>query len=145
MRVGLITKKAVESVMLSLILAVALAASPKAAPARETQLVIDVKPAQVVIYLDNKKVGAATKVYTLKVTPGSHNIKLVLNRDSSEDVVSVAKGEKKVWQFDMTDSGAPSQKPSPEEASQPETSPPDPTTAPEPPSSPPPETDPDLR
>jgi hypothetical protein len=98
--------------MLAYLFALALAASPNsAAPKQETQLVIDVKPAQVVIYLDNRKIGTASKVHTVKVEPGDHRIKLTLNKDSSEDIVTVKKGQKKVWEFDMTDSGDPSQKP----------------------------------
>jgi hypothetical protein len=97
--------------MLAFILAATLAASPTTASPKETQLVIDVKPAQVVIFLDNKKVGMASKVYTLKVRPGDHVIRLTLKSDSSEEVVTLKQGQKKIWKFDMTDSGEPAQKP----------------------------------
>ena len=94
--------------MLAFMLALALAASPKAAPKQETQLVIDVK------------------------------------KDSSEDIVTVKSGQKKVWQFDMTDSGDPSQKPKPEESPQP--GPVDPTPKPSPaPTDPPADNDPTAR
>jgi hypothetical protein len=128
--------------MLAFMLAVAIAASPKAAPAKdETQLVISVKPAQVVIYLDSKKLGTADQVHAVKVKPGDHHIRLTLKRDSSEDVVTVKKGQKKVWEFDMTDSGDPSQKPKPDSPQ------PDPgasSPSPAPPSDSPPRADPDL-
>jgi hypothetical protein len=98
--------------MLSLILAVALAAAPKTAAAKqETMLVISVKPAQVIIFLDGRKLGTAAKEYKLKVTPGDHHIKLQLKKDSSEEIVSVKKGQKRAWSFDMTDSGDPGAKP----------------------------------
>ena len=103
--------------MLALMLMAAIAASPKAGPAKdETSLVLNIKPAQVVVYLDGRKLGTADKVNTVKVKPGDHTIKLVLKKDSSEDVVTVKKGQKKVWEFDMTDSGDPSQKPKSEGA-----------------------------
>ena len=131
--------------MLPLMLAVALAASPKPAPAKqETQLVIEVKPAQVVIYLDNKKLGTAEKAYTLKVAPGDHKIRLTLNKDSSEDVVTVKKGQKQTWQFDMTDSGDPAQKANTEPGGSPKHAS-EPASAPKPAASAPPESDPDLR
>ncbi len=134
--------------MLALMLAAALAASPQTAPAKqETQLVIDVKPAQVIIFLDNKRLGTAAKIYTLKVSPGDHQIRLTLKRDSSEEVVTVKKGQRKIWQFDMTDSGEPSQKPKSEPASpsQPESEPPAVPGQSPPGSDSPPESDPDLR
>lgn len=98
--------------MFALLLSVALSASPKAVPAKPTQLVLDVKPATVVIYLDNKKVGKATKVWTLTVKPGDHHIKLVSKISSQEEVLSVKQGEKTVGKFDLTDSGDKSQQPS---------------------------------
>lgn len=100
--------------MYALLLALAVAASPKAPAKEETALVLNIKPAEVVVYLDGRKLGTADKVSTVKVKPGDHTIKLVLKKDSSEDVVTVKKGQKKVWEFDMTDSGDPSQKPKPE-------------------------------
>lgn len=106
-----------QSDMLALILMAAISASPKAGPAKDdTALILNIKPAQVVVYLDGKKLGTADKVNTVKVKPGEHTIKLVLKKDSSEDVVTVKKGQKKIWEFDMTDSGDPSQKPKPEGA-----------------------------
>jgi hypothetical protein len=132
--------------MLALMLAVAFAASPQPALAKpETQLVIEVKPPQVVIFLDNKKLGTAAKVYTLKVSPGDHQIRLTLKRDSSEEVVTVKKGQKKIWRFDMTDSGDLSPKSEPETSSRPEPeAPAEPKPAPSPSDSPP-ESNPDLR
>lgn len=101
--------------MNTLLLLVALVASPKASPAKaqETLLVFDVKPAAVTIFLDGKKVGTAAKVHTVKVKPGVHRIQLRLKRDESEAVVTVKKGTKMTFQFDMTDSGAPPEKPPP--------------------------------
>jgi hypothetical protein len=119
--------------MLPILLAVAFAAAPK-----PTQLVIKVKPAQVVIYLDGRKLGTAAKEYTLNLQPGEHTVRTTLKGDSSEKVIRVKKGERHVFNFDMTDSGDPSQKPKAEEP------PPSEPAAPGPPADSPPERDPDL-
>ena len=92
--------------MFSILLSAALAASPKAAPAsKTTQMVLDVKPATVQIYVDDKKIGKATKVWTLTVKPGDHRLKLVTKISSQEEVVTIKQGEKTNLKYDLTDSG----------------------------------------
>ena len=84
----------------------ALAASPRPpAASKATQLVLEVQPATVVIFLDNKRVGTAAKPWTLTVKPGDHRIKLVTRIATHEETVSVARGEKKSFRFDLRDSG----------------------------------------
>lgn len=93
--------------MLNLILTLALSASPTPAHAKsETKLVLDVKPADVEVYLDDKKLGPASKTYTVTVKPGAHQVKLTRKKDRVEEPVTVNKGETKTWHFDMGDSGA---------------------------------------
>ena len=55
--------------MLSIILAVALSAAPKA-PGK-TQLKIEVKPPSSVVYVDGQRKGTGSKTLVMSVTPGS--------------------------------------------------------------------------
>ena len=90
--------------MHALILILALTAAPKTSD--KTQLIVKVKPETVIIWVDGKKLGSAKKTYTLNVKPGQHQVKVKNNKDTSEEVVVVKKGESKTWELDMTDSGA---------------------------------------
>lgn len=89
--------------MRRLFFALVVAAAPALAqtPAKKTQLQLDVKPAHVVIYVDDKRVGKAGKVRTVSVTPGRHRVKLVRDIVSHEERVSVKSGETKVWVFQL--------------------------------------------
>jgi hypothetical protein len=89
--------------MLAILLSVVVSASP--APAKPTQIILDVKPATTQVFVDGKKLGKATKVFTLNVKPGTHKIKLVAKISTQEEVVSAKAGEKTKLTYDLRDSG----------------------------------------
>ncbi|MFN0063081.1 MAG: hypothetical protein ACKVPX_11270 [Myxococcaceae bacterium] len=76
-----------------------------AVPSGKTQIQLDVKPENVVIYVDSKKVGKATRVRTLPVSPGRHRIRLVRDIVSHEETIVVKSGETKRWVFQLGDEG----------------------------------------
>jgi len=85
-------------VALALAAMVALSGAPK-----KTQLVLEVKPAEAVIYVDGKKKGTAAKTIKLTVTPGKHVIKLTHKGDEHQETVVVKKGEIRTWQWAFED------------------------------------------
>ncbi|MBI3180763.1 MAG: hypothetical protein HYZ28_01325 [Myxococcales bacterium] len=88
--------------MVALALAVALALSGGPA-AKKTQLKIEIKPAEAVLYVDGKKKGTGAKTHLLTVEPGRHNIRVVHHKDEHSEVVSIKKGEVKTWQWAFED------------------------------------------
>ncbi|MFO0723377.1 MAG: hypothetical protein U1E65_06330 [Myxococcota bacterium] len=69
-----------------------------AAPVKEekvekTGISWEVEPAQVVIFLDDKKVGDAGSTKFTEAKPGKHVVKLVLGKDETEMEVNVKKGQ----------------------------------------------------
>ncbi|MGQ0505892.1 MAG: hypothetical protein ACT4TC_11300 [Myxococcaceae bacterium] len=90
---------------LSIALAVALSASPKAVVNNngKTQLKIEVQPSTAVLYVDGKRAGTGGKKRTLTVTPGAHRIRVVNHQDEHQEMVSVKKGEVKVYTWAFTD------------------------------------------
>jgi hypothetical protein len=108
--------------MVALIVCLALGGTPSPAQGGKTsQLVLDVKPAAVEIYVDEERIGKATKVWTVSVKPGKHTVKVVAGISSQEEVVTVRKWEKKTMKFDLTDVATPSQEriPAPSEGEAP--------------------------
>lgn len=89
--------------MLALALATAVALSGAPSTAKKTQLLLEVKPESVVIYVDGKRKGTAGKVRTVKVTPGTHLIKLVNGRDVHEEPVTVKSGQSLTWKMEFGD------------------------------------------
>lgn len=89
-------------IALTLALAVALSAAPKSGP-KKTQLIIEVKPAAAVVYVDGKRIGTGSKIQTLTVQPGRHTIKIVHNRDEHQEVLMVKKGETTKWSWAFED------------------------------------------
>jgi hypothetical protein len=83
-----------------------------------TQLVIEIKPAGVMVKLDGKKLGPATdKPFVRKVKPGSHTIRLEHRGDTHEEEVVVKAGEKKTFVLSLEDAGRrPDPVPAPEPA-----------------------------
>jgi hypothetical protein len=77
---------------------VALSGAPK-----KTQLVLEVKPAEAIVYVDGKKKGTAAKAITLTVTPGKHVIKVTHKGDEHQEEVVVKKGEVRTWQWAFED------------------------------------------
>ena len=88
--------------MLGVVLAVALAAggSPQTA-SRKATLQLEVKPAKVAIFVDDRPVGDASQVRKVSVTPGRHTIKLVREKMSQEETITLKAGETKIWVFDF--------------------------------------------
>ncbi|MFH1811449.1 MAG: hypothetical protein ABIJ09_22095 [Pseudomonadota bacterium] len=74
----------------------------KAAP---TQLQFEVEPANVIIFVDNKKKGVAKKLKAVNVKPGTHTVKLVWNKDETEFDIKVEKGRTVVVKYAFEDSG----------------------------------------
>jgi hypothetical protein len=67
-----------------------------------TRLRLEVKPVSAVIYVDGKKRGTATdKPLLITVTPGHHQIKVTYKKDSSEEPVTVKKGETLNWKYEF--------------------------------------------
>jgi hypothetical protein len=85
-------------------LAVALGAAP--AKSTKTQLKIEVKPTSAVVYVDGQRKGTGARPIVVNVTPGRHAIKVVHNRDSTTDVVSVKKGQILNWGWTFEDDAA---------------------------------------
>ena len=84
------------------ILSLVLAAAP-------SQLTLEVKPAETIIFVDGKRVGDASKPRTLKLKAGPHEVKLTYKGDSHTDEVVVKAGEKLTWRFTFEDDRPPSQ------------------------------------
>lgn len=81
-----------------------------------SQLTLEVKPAATLIFVDGKKIGDASKARTLKLKPGTHEIKLTHRGDSHSDQIVIKPGEKVTWRFEFEDDRKPKQaQPSPEE------------------------------
>jgi len=87
--------------LLALAVSLALSSAPKLS--QKTQLKIEVKPSNTVVYVDGKKRGTGAKPVTLTTTPGRHMIKLVFGRDEHQEVISVKKGESKTWTWAFED------------------------------------------
>jgi hypothetical protein len=69
-----------------------------------TRIRFEVKPPAAVIYLDGKRRGTAgDKPFLVTVTPGKHQIKVTYKKDSSEEPVSVKKGETMNWKYEFED------------------------------------------
>jgi hypothetical protein len=62
-----------------------------------------VSPANVVIFLDGKKVGEAGAAKFTETKPGKHAVKLVKDKDETEMDIDVHKGEVKTFTFEFTD------------------------------------------
>jgi len=68
---------------------------------KKTTLKLDIKPAEVHIYVDDKSVGMGGKVHTVPLTPGRHTVKLVRKGVTHEETISLKAGENKSWAFDL--------------------------------------------
>ena len=90
-------------VALALVLSAALAGAPKTAGTKPTQLKLDIQPDTAVVFVDGKKKGKGGKLITLAITPGSHIVKIVNNKDEHEEQVTVKKGEQKTFQWAFED------------------------------------------
>lgn len=90
-------------IALALAAAVALGGAPKG-PSK-TQLKIEIKPAEAVLYVDGKRKGTGEKVHVLNVQPGNHQVRVVnpKTKDEHQDVLSVKRGETKSWQWAFED------------------------------------------
>ncbi len=82
--------------------AVAVLVSLSGAP-KKTQLIVEVKPASAIVYVDGKKRGTGAKTVTLTVTPGKHTLKVQNKGDEHQEVVVVKKGESRTWQWAFED------------------------------------------
>jgi hypothetical protein len=90
------------------LVSVLLAAAP-------SQLTLEVKPADTIIFVDGKKVGDASKPRTLKLKAGSHEVKLTHSGDSHSDEIVIKAGEKLTWRFEFEEDRKPSKQPTVDE------------------------------
>jgi uncharacterized protein (DUF427 family) len=72
-----------------------------------TQLTIDVKPEDVQVQVDGKKVGTGAKPIILTVKPGTHIVRLAHKGDTHEEEVPVKAGEKKTYSWTFEDAKPP--------------------------------------
>jgi hypothetical protein len=77
-------------------------AADKKAPSK-TGISWKVAPANVVIFVDGKKVGEAGALQFTETKPGKHAVKLTKGKDETEMEVSVKKGEVVNFEFEFTD------------------------------------------
>lgn len=74
----------------------------KKAPSK-TGIEWNVAPANVIIYLDGKKIGDAGSVKFTETKPGKHGVRLTKGDDETEMEVKVNKGEVLKFEFEFTD------------------------------------------
>ncbi len=68
----------------------------------KTGITWEVQPAEVVIYLDEKRIGTAGDLKFTEAKPGKHTVKLMRGKDETEMEISVKKGQalKFIYQFE---------------------------------------------
>jgi hypothetical protein len=92
--------------MLAFAMAVAMALGAAPGKSTKTQLKIEVKPSSAVVYVDGQRRGTGAKPILINVTPGSHHIRVVHNRDQTTDVVRVKQGQVLTWGWAFEDDRA---------------------------------------
>lgn len=70
--------------------------------ADKTGIAWEVAPSEVIIFLDDKKLGTAGDLKFTEAKPGKHTVKLMRGKDETEMEVNVKKGQalKFVYQFE---------------------------------------------
>jgi hypothetical protein len=86
---------------LAVSLAMLLAATALGKPKAKTQLVLDVTPPTVEVFVDGHDKGVATKGRAIDVTPGYHVIKLTLKGDENEERIKFAAGQQTSYKYDF--------------------------------------------
>lgn len=104
-RIALVATLALGATALGTTLARQVVAAPAGAEAVQegkTGIAWEVQPAEVVIFLDEKKIGTAGELKFTEAKPGKHTVKLMRGKDETEMEVSVKKGQslKFVYQFE---------------------------------------------
>lgn len=84
---------------LGLGLALPAAAADKPAGKKTATLKLQIKPADVQIFVDEKPVGSAAKDRVVSLSPGRHIVKLVRKHISHEEQISLKAGDSKTWAF----------------------------------------------
>lgn len=110
LRYGLFTALVLGGVSLAVLASREVSAAPDAAPVQaegkanegKTGIAWEVQPAEVVIFLDDKRIGTAGELKFTDAKPGKHTVKLMRNKDETEMEVNVKKGQaiKFVYQFE---------------------------------------------
>ena len=72
-----------------------------AGAAKKATVKLDIKPADVHIYVDDKSVGMGGKPHVVSLAPGRHTVKLVRKGVTHEETLAVKAGENKNWAFDL--------------------------------------------
>jgi PEGA domain-containing protein len=78
-------------------------AAEKKPPPNKTGISWKVAPANVIIFLDGKKVGEAGALTFTETKPGKHGVKLTKGKDETEMEVNVKKGEVVSFEFEFTE------------------------------------------
>lgn len=86
---------------------VANAANSVKVKAKEGIITWKVAPPEVVIFVDNKKLGTADKAKPFKGKAGMHLIKLVWGKDETTEPIEVKAAESVEFQYTFEDSGKP--------------------------------------
>jgi len=92
--------------MLAFAMAVALALGAAPAKSTKTQLKIEVKPSSAIVYVDGQRKGTGAKPILITVTPGTHNIRVVHNKDQTSEMVRVKSGQVLTWGWTFEDDRA---------------------------------------
>jgi hypothetical protein len=75
--------------------------------AKEGIITWKVAPANVVIYVDGKKLGTADRVQPFKTKAGMHMVKMEWGKDEAEEPLEVKANESVEFQYTFEDSGKP--------------------------------------
>jgi hypothetical protein len=113
LRYGLFTALVLGGVSLAALASREVSAAPQAEPVQaegkegkanegKTGIAWEVQPAEVVIFVDDKRMGTAGELKFTEAKPGKHTVKLMRNKDETEMEVNVKKGQaiKFVYQFE---------------------------------------------
>jgi|JI102314A2RNA_FD_contig_41_4097486_length_510_multi_2_in_0_out_0_1 hypothetical protein len=111
LRYGLFTALVLGGVSLAALASREVSAAPDAVQAEgkegkanegKTGIAWEVQPAEVVIFVDDKRIGTAGELKFTEAKPGKHTVKLMRNKDETEMEVNVKKGQaiKFVYQFE---------------------------------------------
>jgi hypothetical protein len=88
--------------LLIFISCLALASLPSS-PQGPTELSVTVTPSSAIVYVDGVRRGVASHLHALRLTPGSHLIRVVNHKDEHQESVAVLRGKRTKWTWDFED------------------------------------------
>ncbi len=87
---------------LGVVASVVLSSVPSGAPA-PTELGISVTPPSAIVYIDGARRGPASRLHSLRLSPGTHLVRVVNRKDEHQEAVTVFRGKKTHWSWDFED------------------------------------------